>query len=241
MYPIIVAIIVIVIVVALIGIFYSLFRTRNKDEKENKRLDYITTTKPRYRKLTSEEEIEFLLQPLKGHKRFIFNSYIPISNKKNELRTTEIDLIMIHETGIYVFERKNFKWIKGYEKEDEWEGYNSRDGRVLFNNPLIQNENHINILSRYLDNMDIKHFRSYIVFNNECGFLETSIFNPFHHLVHLNELYDAIKSQTENSLSVLNEEEIEDIYQILKAREKDNVDVNVILEHNQYVKSKKLY
>ena len=42
------------------------------------------------------------LTPLPGSKRFLFNCYIPKPNGE----TTEIDVIMIHSSGIYVFESK---------------------------------------------------------------------------------------------------------------------------------------
>ena len=35
---------------------------------------------------------------------FLFNCYLPMENKE----TTEIDAIMIHHSGIYVFESKNY-------------------------------------------------------------------------------------------------------------------------------------
>lgn len=47
---------------------------------------------------------------LGGYKKFLFNCYVP----KTDEKTTEIDVIMLHETGIYVFESKNYSgWIFG--------------------------------------------------------------------------------------------------------------------------------
>lgn len=38
--------------------------------------------------------------------------------KKNDGSTIELDIVMIHETGIYVFESKNYSgWIFGSEKK----------------------------------------------------------------------------------------------------------------------------
>ena len=42
------------------------------------------------------------LAPLNGYKKFIFNCYLP----KADGETTEVDVILLHESGIYVFESK---------------------------------------------------------------------------------------------------------------------------------------
>jgi hypothetical protein len=45
------------------------------------------------------------------------NLYIP----KKDGSTTEIDLIMLSQTGVYVFESKNYSgWIFGDEKSKNW-------------------------------------------------------------------------------------------------------------------------
>lgn len=57
------------------------------------------------------------LKALRGHKRFLFNVYIP----KEDGSTTEIDVILLHESGVYVFESKNFSgWIFGSESQKYW-------------------------------------------------------------------------------------------------------------------------
>jgi hypothetical protein len=50
--------------------------------------------------------------------KFLFNCYLP---KNNNNDTTEIDVIMIHNSGIYVFESKNYSgWIFGSEHQQKW-------------------------------------------------------------------------------------------------------------------------
>lgn len=57
------------------------------------------------------------LMSIDGHKKFLFNCYVPKENGE----TTEIDVIMIHETGIYVFESMNYSgWIFGTETNKQW-------------------------------------------------------------------------------------------------------------------------
>ena len=57
------------------------------------------------------------LDSLTGYKRYLFNLYIPKSNGE----TTELDVVLLHESGIYVFESKNYSgWIFGTESQQYW-------------------------------------------------------------------------------------------------------------------------
>ena len=57
------------------------------------------------------------LKPLDGYKRYLFNLYIPKENGE----TTELDVVLLHESGIYVFESKNYSgWIFGTETQRYW-------------------------------------------------------------------------------------------------------------------------
>lgn len=58
-------------------------------------------------------ELKFLeKEPL-----FLFNIYFPINKNK----FTEIDMIMLHPSGLYIFESKNIKgWIFGKEDDIYW-------------------------------------------------------------------------------------------------------------------------
>ncbi len=75
--------------------------------------------------------------------RFLFNCYLP----KNDGETSEIDILMIYRSGIYVFESKNFSgWIFGNESSKMWtqslkNGRSSRKER--FYNPIMQNRTRI--------------------------------------------------------------------------------------------------
>lgn len=57
------------------------------------------------------------LEKLNGYHKLMTNLYIP----KTDGSTTEIDLILISETGIYVFESKYYRgWIFGSEIRRNW-------------------------------------------------------------------------------------------------------------------------
>ncbi len=109
------------------------------------------------------EVFKSLYYGINSNCKFLMNLNIPISNGK----TTEIDLVMIHETGIYVFEVKHYKGIiYGDTNGDVWTQYFKTQKNSVFNNPLFQNAYHIKALEKILPNST---FYSVVVFsNNEC-------------------------------------------------------------------------
>lgn len=81
--------------------------------------------------------------------------------------TTELDLVLIHETGFYVFEVKHYKGtIYGNIGDKRWTQYFRTAPNHTFNNPVEQNQYHIEALHRLFPYIPIY---SYIVFTNkEC-------------------------------------------------------------------------
>lgn len=51
------------------------------------------------------------LKPLDGYKRYLFNLYVP----KDDGETTELDVVLLHESGVYVLEFKNYSGKKHIE------------------------------------------------------------------------------------------------------------------------------
>jgi hypothetical protein len=117
--------------------------------KYNKSI-YKTETGNRYRKvrfdkgLNGEYETAKSLEKVKGYHKTILNCYLPNGQDK----MTEIDLIFIHETGIYVLESKNYSgWIFGKEEDKHWTQTFTNGKKVSFYNPVIQNKTHIILLT----------------------------------------------------------------------------------------------
>lgn len=91
------------------------------------------------------------------------NVYIPYKNG-----TCEIDLLMFHERGIFVFESKNYSgWIFGSTEELYWTQTFQNGERFRFYNPIKQNNTHIKALSAFL-NLPEDVFSSYIIFSERC-------------------------------------------------------------------------
>lgn len=92
------------------------------------------------------------------------NLYIPYRNIE-----TEIDLVMLHETGIYVIESKNYSgWIFGNDKHQYWTQCLKGGKKYKFYNPLFQNRTHINAIVSQLKLPPEQRPKSYIVFSERC-------------------------------------------------------------------------
>jgi len=86
------------------------------------------------------------------------NLYIPYKNG-----TTEIDVVLIHATGIYVFESKNLTGnVYGNVDASQWVQHLGRRKYNVYN-PVWQNNTHLNALSNVLG-ISKQKLHSYIVF-----------------------------------------------------------------------------
>ena len=100
--------------------------------------------------------------------RFLFNTYLPQSSGQ----TTEIDVMMIHSTGVFVFENKNYAgWIFGSPDDTTWlQRFQKSNGATIqeerFFNPIKQNDVHVRALQRAVPG-DLPIY-SVIVFGNRC-------------------------------------------------------------------------
>ncbi len=102
-----------------------------------------------------------LYKKVNGISKFIMNANIPVTEDK----TTEVDLMMLHETGLYVFEIKHYKGtIYGKSDDAIWTQYFRTVQNSTFKNPVKQNEYHISALKKLYPDMPIY---SIIVFTNE--------------------------------------------------------------------------
>lgn len=104
-----------------------------------------------------------LYKGITGNCKILMNLNIPADSAS----TTEIDLLMIHETGIYVFEIKHYKGtIYGKDSDQYWTQYFRTAKNSVFKNPIEQNGYHVRALKKLLPDLPI---RSFIVFtNDEC-------------------------------------------------------------------------
>lgn len=158
--------------------------------------EYLT-----YRKLRKYE---------KRGARFLFNCYIP----KNEKETTEIDLLMIYDSGIYVFESKNYGgWIFGGENWRMWTQSfpgSGEEKKRKFYNPIMQNASHMRGVQR-LVRKDIP-LHSVIVFSERCTFKKMEIESKDIKVCKRDAVASVVRKLNRRTKEILSENEIDEIY-----------------------------
>lgn len=153
------------------------------------------------------------LEKLAGFKMLLTNIYIP----KEDGTTTETDLLMLHETGVYVFESKNYSgWIFGDEKHKNWTQVLGRGNKNKFFNPIWQNKGHIRALRNLLTDVDNIDFYSYIVFSERCELKKIRLDSPNVRVLKRNQLLSVVKKDIEKREKVLDENKILSLYETLK-------------------------
>ncbi len=156
------------------------------------------------------------LRPLKGYKRFLFNCYIPRPNGS----TTEVDMILLHESGIYVLESKNFRGrIFGNEDQRRWvQSIPLGKGRVhnsYFFNPVRQNQAHLRGLQHYLREWPRLRVFSYVVFGNHCKLKQVQVRSQVHRVLYCRKLLRAVESNVRSVGTSLHKQQIDELYRYL--------------------------
>lgn len=155
------------------------------------------------------------LARIKGRKAFLPNCYIP----KHNGGTTEIDLIFLHESGVYVIESKNYSgWIFGDEEQEYWTQCLRSVGGVAeknqFYNPLWQNEIHIYALMELLQD-DTFPYYSYIVFGDNCELKNIRLTSGNHHVTYYEYLLQDISGNAQQMGRCLSNEKMDELYSLL--------------------------
>lgn len=146
--------------------------------------------------------------------RFLFNCYLP----KDDGTTTEIDVLLIHSSGIFVMESKNYSgWIFGSEKNKTWtqtlRGNNRRVQKKHFYNPIMQNNTHIRWLKEIVGG-NIP-FYSVIAFSKRCSLKDITVDSPNVKVINRPSIHETVKLLGNRSIQSLSKMDIERIYEIL--------------------------
>jgi len=153
-----------------------------------------------------------ILEKIKGDHRILTNVYLPKENGE----TTEVDIIYIHETGIYVLESKNYSgWIFGDEKSKNWMQTLQNGQKEKFYNPIWQNKTHIKYLMKLL-NIDETIVKSIIVFSDRCTLKKLEVQSENVKVINRYNLNKTIEKLIHNSPKVFEEGKIIELYYELK-------------------------
>ena len=149
--------------------------------------------------------------------RFLFNLYVP----KNRDQTTEIDVVLLHSKGIFVFESKNYDgWIFGNETNRTWTqvlpmGKGHQSNKEQFLNPIRQNGSHIRYLKKVLGEQ--VPMWSIVVFSDESTFKDVTVSPEMRFkVIRLCELKSLIRRLIlETESNIFSKEELDGFYEKL--------------------------
>lgn len=151
--------------------------------------------------------------------------------------TTEIDLVMISQTGIYVFESKNYSgWIFGDENSKYWTQSLKNNIKNKFYNPIWQNNGHINTLKKVLEMNNADLYKSYIIFSERCTLKKINITSPNIRVIKRDALLRTIRYEIENSQRLLTVKEVDKIY--IKLLKFVPLDDEIKIRHIENIKSR---
>lgn len=86
----------------------------------------------------------------------------------DERGTTEIDVILVGNTGVFVIEKKEYNaWIFGSDNDEMWTARYINGSTHRLQNPLRQNYRHIMALASRLG-LTRDNFHSFVAFSGDC-------------------------------------------------------------------------
>lgn len=142
------------------------------------------------------QKIDKIMKQFNLKYKIIKNVYLPKAN-----RTTEIDIIVISEIGIYVIENKNYNgWIFGSYNNLKWTvTYNSNE-KYQFYNPILQNNSHLEEIKKYIPPKYTHCLKSIIIFSNSATLKKVPESNDNYTIINTSEIYNLIKNEKNNKI-----------------------------------------
>ena len=161
------------------------------------------------------------------------NLYIPARSGY-----TEIDALLLHQSGMYVLESKNISGeISGDLESERWNQYLNEHTEHTFHNPVRQNIGHILALEHFLKiRHEQAHFISFVVFSDRCTLRKVPKDNEFWSIVHCSELQDALYRRISGRKTIYSPQQLEDFYYKLQACA--NVSEEVKENHREYARER---
>jgi hypothetical protein len=196
-----------------------------------KELNEIYNDKGKLEEYTVFKKIKY---ELKGNFR-VFGPMLILKNNK----TSEIDITIIHEVGIFILEIKNlFGTIQGNDYENNWIQKLNSTTEHTFYNPILQNEGHIRSFKSIIDINDFKidEINSIIVFGNDSVIDEVRCHKENLHIINTCELINTLNNIIDNEEIKLTYDDIKNISNIYK---KNTVcDEEIAQEHVDFIKQR---
>ena len=181
-----------------------------------KAYEYESGKNPVYINKERGEALEYEVFKIlyKNRGKVLSNLYV----EKYDNKTSEVDIVYIHKTGIYVVECKDINafMIIGKESDKKWTCIYSKHYKRAMYNPLKQNYSHIVSLKKILKYPD-NYYTSIVVVsskNVKCTYSSNNQ-NYNQKIVTINKLRNYIDQLVDKKEEKLSEEEILKSYKIL--------------------------
>lgn len=159
---------------------------------------------------------EYALEHGKLGDATVFSNVI-VPRSSGPTSTSEIDVVMLHEKGVFVIESKNYSgWIFGSEDQRNWTVTFNANSKERFYNPIKQNRAHIKALSEYLG-LETSAFRSYIVFSERCQLKSVPSDTDDYVIVKRNRLLSKVRDELEQSPKLFDANRLEALKESLCA------------------------
>lgn len=171
------------------------------------------------------------------------NLYIPSHGG-----TTEVDALILHQSGIYVLESKNISGeITGGLDEERWNQRLNARTEHTFHNPIQQNAGHIRALQHFLKenysrselNVDSLPIFSTIVFSDRCVLKRVPARGDDWMVLHLFQMKEKMAGILKSRRTIFNKSQLEDLYAKLKPCMQASARTKA--EHLNYIKSVHLF
>ena len=157
----------------------------------------------------------------------IRNAYIPYKKGKY----TEVDVILVHDRGLFVFESKNYSGIiKGSSKDTNWV-QELGNSKTEFYNPILQNNTHIKAIRRYLKRYSLPVY-SIIVFSNFCDISKLEL-GEYDFVMHVSDITTNLNTLIERYRYCMRDND--KTYVVDKLKECTEVSEKVINRHKRRV------
>ena len=102
-----------------------------------------------------------------GGNGYVFRNVL-VPRESGPTTASEIDVLLLHEKGIFVLESKNYSgWIFGSADKRQWTKSLPGGHKERFYNPIKQNRAHVRSLEKHLG-LPEQAFSSYVVFSERC-------------------------------------------------------------------------
>ncbi|MDA2269250.1 nuclease-related domain-containing protein [Bacillus cereus] len=183
---------------------------------------------PKWKGKAGEKLVKRILSKLDPKSYFVLHN-VTVYTEYGD--TTQIDHIVIAETGVFVIETKNYEgWIYGSEKAARWTQGIFRK-KSSFQNPFRQNYKHIKAIEWVMEQQ--LPCISIAAFHPKCSLKRVNVSSKDKHVLYYNDLKKCIESYTD--LQITNDE-VNHIYQtMLRA---NITDKGIEKKHVKYLQNK---